>query len=204
MHSVSSRCSFQDTAMANPDTKTQAWRQTSDEPGEHGADGSKRDKERNGSTEERYSLPGGRLMLETKQESWVWLIGWVKRLPERHPTLTDFSAFVSPLLQTCVEAGLDQYFRAGQSMSHIIFSTAEEHRLEKYDPPPPRVTLRFDETRQQWIIAWSYKNLHFSNADREDIVISETVLAVLKAYLTDLWRETQPDESLPAPLAVTQ
>jgi hypothetical protein len=128
----------------------------------------------------------------------------VKRLPERHPTLTNVSAFVSPLLQACVEAGLDQYFRAGQSMSHIIFSTAEEHRLEKYDPPPPRVTLRFDEARQQWTIAWSYKNLHFSNADREDIVVSETVLAVLKAYLTDLWRETRPDEGLPAPLAMTQ
>jgi len=144
-------------------------------------------------------------MLETmtKQESWVWLIGWVEQLPGRHPNWISFSAFVSPLLQACVEAGLDRYFRAGQSMSHIIFSTAEEHRLEKYDPPP-RVTLRFDAANQQWLIAWSYKNLHFSKADREAPANSETAFAVLKAYLTDLWRETRLDESLPVPLADTQ
>jgi hypothetical protein len=130
--------------------------------------------------------------------------GWVEQLPEGHPNWISFSAFVSPLLQACVEAGLDRYFRAGQSMSHVIFSTAaEEHRLEKYDPPPPRVTLRLDAANQQWLIAWSYKNLHFSKADRESPVNSETAFAVLKAYLTDLWRETRPDESLPASLAET-
>ena len=142
-------------------------------------------------------------MLETNEESWVWLMGWVEQLPEGHPNWISFSAFVSPLLQACVEAGLDRYFRAGQSMSHVIFSTAEEHRLEKYDPPPPRVTLRLDAANQQWLIAWSYKNLHFSKADRESPVNSETAFAVLKAYLTDLWRETRPDESLPASLAET-
>ena len=140
-------------------------------------------------------------MLETKQESWAWLTGWVEHLPRQHANWTSLTAFGLPLLQACMEAGLDQYFRAGQSMAHIIFSTAEEHNLEKYDPPPPRITVRFDPVRQLWLIAWSYRNLHFSEPDRESPVDSETAFPVLKSYLADLWRGTRPDENLPLPLA---
>jgi hypothetical protein len=85
-------------------------------------------------------------------------------------------------------------------MTHIIFSTAEEHGLEKYDRLP-RVTLRFDTAKGEWFIAWSYYNLHSSQPDRQEAVNAETAFAVLKSYLVDLWRETHAGEHLPAPLA---
>lgn len=134
-------------------------------------------------------------MNESNHESWVWLVGWAEEMPD--PNWTSWKSFALPLLKACMDEGLDQYFRAGQSLVHLIFSTAEEHGLEKYYPPPPRVTAKFDGAK--WFIAWSYQNLHFSEADREDPVDSETAFAILKLYLADLWRETRPNESLPSP-----
>ena len=140
-------------------------------------------------------------MLETKPESWVWLAGVVKQFSDAH--WASWKASVLPRLDECIDARLDQYFRVGQSMSHIIFifSTAEQHGLEKYEPPPPQVTLIFDRANQEWFIAWSYRNLLFSSPDRQDAVNAETAFPVLKSYLADLWRESRPNEPLPAPLA---
>lgn len=112
-----------------------------------------------------------------------------------------WKGFVLPLLRTCIDAGFDQYFRVGQSMDHIIFSTTDEHRLEKYNPSPLRVTIRSEDKHQRWYVARSYKNIWFFKPDREDPIDSETAFTVLKSYLVDLWRETRPAEPLPEPLA---
>ena len=121
--------------------------------------------------------------METKQESWTWLAGWVESLPNRNANWAPFTAFAMPVLHACVRAGLNEYFRVGQSMSHIIFSTAEDHRLEKYSPPPPRVTLLHDRKKNQWLIVWSHLNLLVrpEAMERQDCVTSETVLLTLKS-----------------------
>jgi hypothetical protein len=137
-------------------------------------------------------------MLETKQESWMRLVGFVAGLPDENKNWAPFTAFVLPLLRSCVDSGLDQYFRVGQSMTLIIFSTAESHGLEKYKPPPPRVTLMRDN--EVWVLAWSHRNLLSSAPERCETVGAENVFPTLKRYLTDLWRETLPNEPLPAPL----
>gem|GEM_PF-2534222 len=137
-------------------------------------------------------------MLETKQQSWVSLVGWVASFPDGQ--WKPWKTFLLPLLHACLDAGLDQHFRIGQSMAHIIFSTAEEHGLENYDPQPPRVTLMFDEAQQRWAVASSYCNLHFAKPDRQNAVNAENVLPVLESYLADLWREMRPDEAMPPPL----
>jgi hypothetical protein len=82
-----------------------------------------------------------------------------------------------------MEAGLDQFFRIGHSMHHIILSTAERHGLEKYNPPPPRVTLLFDRTEQQWFIAWSYRFLLSAEPDRKDSVTAEKRLLGVEILL---------------------
>lgn len=140
--------------------------------------------------------------VKTKQESWAWITEWVESLPSQNTNWAPFTAFVVPVLRACVRAGLNDYFRAGQSMSHIIFSTAEEHGLEKYSPPPPRVTLLHDRKKNQWFIAWSRWNLLVKPEamERQECVTSETVLPTLKSYLSDLWRETRQGEPLPAAL----
>lgn len=141
-------------------------------------------------------------MLETKQQSWVWVTEFVKGLPGHNAGWTPFAAFVLPILQACVDAGLDQYFRVGQSMAHIIFSTAEEHGLERYNPPPPRITLLHERPSDEWFIAWSRRNLIVrpDAAERKTKINAEDAFPVLKSYLTDLWRETRSGDPLPAPL----
>jgi hypothetical protein len=138
--------------------------------------------------------------MKTKRESWAWLTKWAESLPSQNTNWIPFTAFVVPVLNACVRAGLNEHFRVGQSMSHIIFSTAEEHGLEKYSPPPPRVTLLQD--KDLWFIAWSHLNLltRPEALERQDCVNCETVLRTLKSYLSDLWRETRQGEPLPAAL----
>jgi hypothetical protein len=135
-------------------------------------------------------------------KSWNWLAQWVKEMPSNHASWEPWTAFILPLLRTCQDAGLNRYFRVGQSMSHIIFSTAERHGLEQYNPPPPRITLLHESSRDEWFIAWSLLNLMVrpEAAERKTKVNAEDAFPVLKSYLTDLWRETRSSEAIPAPL----
>lgn len=137
-------------------------------------------------------------MLDTKQETWAWLVQEVEEMPSHNATYGPWTAFILPLLLACLNAGLDGYFRVGTSMSHIIFSTAERHGLP---PHVPRVTLMHDPEKQQWSLAWSYQNLWFSKPDRHDLVNSDNAFSILKTYLSDLWRETRPSESIPKSLS---
>jgi hypothetical protein len=79
---------------------------------------------------------------------------------------------------------------------YIIISSAEKHGLEEYEPPPRRVTIRFDTWREQWLIAWSHYSFLFNLPERKVPVDSETALDALCSGLVDLWKETHPDEPL--------
>jgi hypothetical protein len=139
-------------------------------------------------------------MNETNQQSWRSVVDFVSTFPE--PLWSDWKAFVGPLLRTCIDAGLDQHFRAGQSMSQIIISTAKEHGLEKYNPPPPRITLGWNKTEgnRQYFVAYSHSNLFSSAPENLTVVNSESAFSVLRSYMAQLWRETEATEALPRAL----
>jgi len=139
-------------------------------------------------------------MNETNQQSWRAMLEFVSTFPE--PLWSDWKLFMGSLLRACIDTGLDQHFRAGQSMSQIVISTAKEHGLEKYNPPPPRITLGWNKTEgeRQYFVAYSHSNLFFSAPETLTVVNSEGAFTVLRSYMTQLWRETQPAEALPRAL----
>jgi len=87
-------------------------------------------------------------------------------------------------------------------MSQIIISTAKEHGLEKYNPPPPRITVGWNkaEGNRQYFVAYSHLNLFNSAPENLTVVNSESVFSVLRSYMAQLLRETQTNEALPTAL----
>ena len=137
--------------------------------------------------------------VENNRASWQMVLDDLDEYPQDGYWIA-FLAFMREVLQGAIGEGLNDYFRAGQSMHHIIFSTCERHRLEGYDPPPLRVTLEFSKELGA-SVATSHANLWFHPAEKKDPVTAETALPVLKTYLAHLWRETRANEPLPEPLA---
>lgn len=134
-------------------------------------------------------------VVESNKASWFDVLHFIDEFPDNEAWRA-WKAFMRPVMQSGIDAGLNQYFRAGTSMSHIIFSTSERHRLEQFSPAPPRITLGRRENAGMFV-AWSHNNLWFHTPEVEDPVTSDSVMSVLRRYLADLWRETRPTELLP-------
>ena len=133
-------------------------------------------------------------LAQANRKSWETLRNWLWERSQQ----TGLEWWWRTTLQVVDAAraeGWDEHFRAGQSMQHLIFSTAAEHGLELLPVQPPRVTLAFDQGRM--FVAWSRSNLWFSEAERRTFVTEKDALAVLKQYLSDLWTETQGNEEMP-------
>ena len=133
-------------------------------------------------------------LMANNQASWTEMFAFIDEFPE-NDTWREWKKFVRALLTAGVEDGLDKYFRAGQSMHHIIFSTCERHGLEQYDPQPPRVTLGRDEGG--YFLAFSTRNLWFFPPDRKNAITSENALSMLRSYLLALWGESRPSDPPP-------
>ncbi len=133
------------------------------------------------------------VIIQGNLQSWRDLEEFVESLNTAQ--LLAYRELAQSLLRDCVALRLDRYFRAGQSMWDLIFSTAEQHGLENIDPPPPRVT--FGLRQEGAFVATSDCNLWFNEADRLDDVTSGTAFSVLKLHLKLLWDTTRFDESNP-------
>jgi len=132
--------------------------------------------------------------IEGNKASWIEIRDFVEGFPDNE-TWESWKDFMRSAIQAASEGGLDRYFRAGQSMQHIIFSTCERHGLENFKPEPPRVTL--GRGKAGMFVAWSHYNIWFSTPERETPVTADNVRSVLRSYLAELWRETRTEDPLP-------
>ena len=134
-------------------------------------------------------------LIQENRKSWADMVEFVESFPT-NDTWHAWKIFVSSVLRYGIDSGLDQYFRAGQSMQHIIFSTAVHHGLESIDPVPPRVTIAFDKQMRVYM-AWSRSNLWFNEPDRKVFLTGSNAQGTLRIYLGSLWDETRPSQKNP-------
>jgi hypothetical protein len=132
-------------------------------------------------------------LMEANRKSWAWILSFLDHFS------TERKQTIRPIIRSAIEFGWDNYFRAGQSVWHLIFSTAEKHGLEHIQPPPPRVTMGYKEGR--FFVAMSRSNLWSTEPEQIDFVSSENALVVFQSYLSSLWNATRPSEQLPDALA---
>lgn len=135
-----------------------------------------------------------RQVMDDNRGTWAGLLKSVEQMPDSE-FWRGWTPFMRSVIQSGIDAGWDKYFRIGQALDQIIFSTCEQHGLERFSPPPARVTLA--KYQGQYSVAYSHKDVRDTLAERRDVVTSATVLPVLSSYLIALWQETRPTELLP-------
>jgi hypothetical protein len=135
-------------------------------------------------------------LMAKNQASWAEVFADIDEYYPENDTWGEWKEFMHALLRAGVEEHLDKYFRAGQSMHYIIFSTCERHGLKRHDP---HVVLGRDHngyfvvySRDTW---WSLEP--GVTPDRKDVITSTNALAVWRSHQLALWRETRPSEPIP-------
>lgn len=124
---------------------------------------------------------------DENRATWQQVLGFVAEFPENE-YWDRWKAIVSPILKRAIESEFDSLFRAGTSMSHLIFSTMDHHGL-RYEP---RVTL---DVRKDWKIRISFtrNNVWFSEPTQFAVLDESSVFPTFVRYLRHLWEETVPE-----------
>jgi len=135
----------------------------------------------------------------TNQDSWAWMIRFMARLSDV-PALAGWARIASSLLRQGQALRLDEYFRTGQSMQYLVFTTKSRFVLVD----EPRVTVCWPNgdsaaalTGERIEVSIGHENRWFSEPDRADIVSGDDAWAAVAAYLLQLWHESK--DGLPAP-----
>jgi hypothetical protein len=106
---------------------------------------------------------------------------------------TSWKRMATGLLSELESRGLGQLFRIGQGMHHIIFSTADHHKLTN----EPRVTLELHPEEEMVRVAYGCTNLSFHPPLSEERVSPSAAVPTILGYLRRLWIETKPDKEMP-------
>jgi hypothetical protein len=125
-------------------------------------------------------------------ESWQDIQVFIDEFPD-----DDYWSKWKPMVRDVISAlearGLASFFRIGQGMHHIMFSTAERHGLTS----EPRVTLEFHPKEQIVRVAYGRTNLYFSAPLTEERVAPSVAVPCVLRYLRRLWSDTKPDTQIP-------
>ncbi len=122
-------------------------------------------------------------------ESW----GWVTEFYEDFISLPN-GKYVGPLqrlVKLLAKSEQAKFFRAGQSLWHLMISTAEKHGLSE-DDPFVYVTLDFELMDDKP----AYKNMKVGfNRGRNEIesqtCSEEEIMTTIEPFLQRLWNETR-------------
>lgn len=136
-------------------------------------------------------------------ESWVAMTAFMTQLAQ-YPAVAGWARVGASIVVAGPARGLDQLFRAGQSMQHLIFSTAPHHGLQD----ELRVTVGWPEDDSQSAatgamieVSLGRTNRWFSAPDRLSIGPAADAWPLVAEYLRALWDGTRgaplPDGLLP-------
>jgi hypothetical protein len=124
---------------------------------------------------------------DENRATWQQVLGFVAEYPDNE-YWNRWRAIVSPILERAVESEYHSLFRAGMSMSHVIFSTSDHHGLRD----EPRVTL---EVTKDWSIRISLttNNVWFCEHTQFAVLDESSAFPTFRRYLWHLWEETMPE-----------
>jgi hypothetical protein len=119
--------------------------------------------------------------------SWKDIEVFIEQFPQ-DAHWTPWKALARRFVCEGVKLGLNRYFRAGQSMHHLVFSTLDHHGLRG----EPRVTVEF-HPENDLRIAYGTTNLFFSSPQVEHLLPFEPGFATFRRFLNQLWAATSTE-----------
>jgi hypothetical protein len=126
-------------------------------------------------------------------ESWAAMTEFMVRLAQ-YPAVAGWARVGAGLLAEGRQRGLDQHFRAGQSMQHLIFSIVPHFGLHD----ELRVTVAWPDddassaaTGALIEVSLGRTNRWFSAPDRLSVGPAADAWSLVAEYLRALWQDTQ-------------
>lgn len=124
--------------------------------------------------------------------SWRDVLQFLEEFPDDQ-TWSTYKKDMRVIIERGIAAKLDDFFRAGTSMHHILFSTLPHHGLRGEN----FVTL----TRKKdghFVVSYSQRHIEFyPPISQEAATTPEQAFALLRGFLLRLWKDTKPNEQAP-------
>ena len=123
-------------------------------------------------------------------QSWVKIREFIESFPET--SWAEWKRFALRFIQYGLDRKFDRHFRAGQSMSTLVFSTLDRHGLRD----EPRVTVSLHPPEIVRLTYWPAIPRSMGDSRLEYELAFEEVMPTFHRFLNHLWEMSVP-EALP-------